>query len=348
MRGSLILALLYSQPWAMAPDYLSKCAAVLERWAAGVEAAPEVSAEIEAAQAARAARSGAAANVGGGIAVLPLYGIMSQRAPMVTSLSGGGGGTSTEAFSAALRAALADDAVSGIIIDINSPGGSVFGTEELAAELLKARSQKPVYGYVNSVCASAAYWVGAQCTQLFSTVGGDIGSIGVFVAHSDESQALAAKGVKTTFVSAGKFKTEGNPAAPLTEEALAHLQSKVDNYYSMFTRAVAKGRGVPIETVRSGYGEGRTISAQDALTAGMIDGVCTFDEVVTRMARAIKSNATGMRAENDTAGIAAETDQAPLAQSLVEPAAQAGAEDEQGNHAARTAARRRAVEIAGI
>jgi signal peptide peptidase SppA len=344
----MILALLYSQPWAMAPDYLAKCAAVLERWAVGTQAGPEVSAEIEAAQAARATRSSAAANVGGGIAVLPLYGIMSQRAPMVTSISGGGGGTSTDAFAAALRAALADDSVSGIIIDIDSPGGSVFGAGELAAELLKARSQKPIYGYVNSVCASAAYWVGSQCTQLFSTAGGDIGSIGVFLAHSDESEALAAKGVKTTFVSAGKFKTEGSSAAPLTDEALAHLQGKVDSYYSMFTKAVAKGRGVPIETVRNGYGEGRTISAQDALAAGMVDGVCTFDDVVSRMTRAIKSGVAGARAEVDAAEIVAQAAPDPVSAPTPDPAAQGDAGNTPADHAARTAARRRALQLAGI
>lgn len=337
MRGSYILSTLASQPWAMDQHYLATMAGVLRRWSAGQPATPEVMAEVEAAQAARASRAKAVANVGGGIAVLPLYGVMSQRASLVSELSGGGG-TSTENFTQALRAALADDSIGGIIIDIDSPGGSVFGTAELAAEIMGARGTKPIYGFVNSLCASAAYWTGSQCEQLFITPGGQAGSIGVYMQHVDESAALDAEGYKVSFISAGKYKVEGNSLGPLDEEALGFLQSQVNSYYQSFTSAVAKGRGAPIAQVRDGMGQGRCLLAPDALAAGMVDGIYTMGDVIAKMQRAIKSG-SGARADGISLPTAAEVidPAAPAAEQLSEPSA---------NLAARAAARRRALEIA--
>lgn len=341
MRGSLILSALASQPWAMDQNYLATMAGVLRRWSAGQPATPEVMAEVEAAQAARAARAKAVANVGGGIAVLPLYGIMSQRASMVSELSGGGG-TSTEAFTQALRAALADDSIGGIIIDIDSPGGSVFGTAELAAEVFAARGSKPIYGFVNSLCASAAYWTGSQCEQLFMTPGGQAGSIGVYMQHVDESAALDAEGYKVSFISAGKYKVEGNSLGPLDDEALGFLQSQVNAYYSSFTSAVAKGRAAPVASVREGMGQGRCLLATDALAAGMVDGICTMDDVISKMQKAIKS-AAGARADTAALPIDAES---PAPVEPVGEQAPVAASEPQVNHVARAAARRRALEIA--
>jgi len=340
MRGSLILSSLASQPWALDKNYLATMSAVLHRWAAGQPATPEAMAEVQAAQAARAARAKAVANVGSGIVVLPLYGVMSQRASMVDDISGSGG-TSTQAFSQSLRAALADDMVGGIILDIDSPGGSVFGTAELAAEIMNARGTKPIYGFVNSMCASAAYWTGSQCEQLFITPGGQAGSIGVYMQHVDESAALEQEGYKINFISAGKYKVEGNSLGPLDEEAQAFLQSQVDSYYQAFTSAVAKGRAAPVATVRDGMGQGRCLLAQDALSAGMVDGICTFDDVVSKMQKAIKS-AADTRAENGAPTVVAEE----VAPTVSDVAPESNDEAARAARSARIAARRRALEIA--
>ncbi|WP_052688250.1 S49 family peptidase [Xanthomonas sp. MUS 060] len=99
---------------------------------------------------------------------------------------------------AALRQALADDTVSQILIDIDSPGGSVYGVAELADQIQSARSIKPVVAVANSLAASAAYWIGCAAGELYVTPGGEVGSIGVWQAHFDYSQALAADGVTPT------------------------------------------------------------------------------------------------------------------------------------------------------
>jgi signal peptide peptidase SppA len=231
----------------------------------------------------------AAASTGSGIAVLPLYGVVTQRGNMVDDISGPGS-SSTQQFTSVLRQMLADDTVGQILIDIDSPGGSVYGVSELASEVVKARAQKPVIAVANSLAASAAYWIGCSASEFYVTPGGEVGSIGVWQAHFDYSKALEEDGVKPTLISAGKFKVEGNPYVPLDEQAQAFMQSRVDDYYNAFVEAVAMGRGVSINDVKTGMGEGRVLGADAALAQNMVDGIATFDDVLAKMQASVRSN----------------------------------------------------------
>ncbi len=278
-------------PWALMPERLNAMAAVLGRWSQNVPASDGELATVASDRAARdARRQGTAAQSAGGIAMLPLYGVVTQRGNMVEDVSGPGS-VSTQQFAAALRQLLADDTVGQILIDIDSPGDSVYGVAELADEIQSARAQKPVIAIANSLAASAAYWIGCSASQFYVTPGGEVGSIGVWQAHQDYSKALEESGVKTTLISAGKFKVEGNPYAPLDAEAHSFMQSRVDDYYAAFTKSVARGRGVPISQVREGMGQGRVLGADAALAQNMVDGIATFDEVIKKMRRATKQTA---------------------------------------------------------
>jgi capsid assembly protease len=216
----------------------------------------------------------------GAVAVLPLHGTIAHRMGMMSEISGG---TSTERFSGWLRAALADPQVKSIVIDIDSPGGTVQGVSELGDEIFKARQQKPIIAVANAQAASAAYWLAAQASEIVVTPSGEVGSIGVFAAHEDVSQAVEKEGVKISFISAGKFKTEANPYEPLSSEARDAMQAKVNEYYSQFTSAVARGRGIAKSQVESGFGEGRMVMAKDAVKQGMADRVATFDQTLSRL-----------------------------------------------------------------
>ena len=296
MNHQLLVAEYLATPWALMPERLNAVTAVIARWSGDARASDEVMRNIAADRNARdARRQSSVSNSGGGIAVLPLYGIVTQRGNMVDDVSGPGT-ASTQQFSNILRAALQDETVSQILIDIDSPGGSVYGVAELADEIVSARAKKPVVAIANSLAASAAYWIGCSASEFYVTPGGEVGSIGVWQAHQDYSKAMDEAGVKTTLISAGKFKVEGNPYAPLDEEAQGFMQSRVDDYYAAFTKAVAKGRGVPISQVRDGMGQGRVLGADAALASSMVDGIATFDDVVKKMRRdaraQIKPNAS--------------------------------------------------------
>lgn len=214
------------------------------------------------------------------LAVLPLTGTISHRMGMLSEASGG---ISTERFTQWLRAAAADPSVKAIVIDCDSPGGPVDGVPELGDEIARVNKIKTVIGVANSMAASAAYWLLSQCGELVVTPSGMVGSVGVFASHEDLSKRYDQLGVKVNLVSAGKFKTEGNPYEPLSDEARQALQGQVNDYYDLFTKAVARGRETDPNSVKTGFGEGRMLLAPQAVKAGMADRVATLDQTLQKL-----------------------------------------------------------------
>lgn len=270
-----IVNAVFNQPWAITSEMYGVICELVRSRALGFRLTTE---QIQERIGARHVRDGIAKN--GAVAVLPLYGVLAQRMNMMTEISGG---TSTEMFTKALRTVLKEPAISAIVIDVDSPGGSVFGIGELASEMLASRGTKPIIAVANSMAASAAYWIASQADELVVTPGGIVGSIGVLTAHEDMSKAEEMAGIKTTIVSAGKFKSEAASSAPLSAEARDALQSLVDDYYAAFVEAVAKGRGTSIAKVKGGFGQGRLVNAEDALAEGMVDRIATLDQTIARL-----------------------------------------------------------------
>lgn len=291
MKHAAWIAQALATPWAMQREVLTAHAGMLARKFSGAMAYEDGDIAAESVNAAAPGRSNV--NRTGSIAVVPLLGTVIQRAGMMEMC---GGGTSVQRFTAAFREAMSDETISQILIEIDSPGGSVYGVAELFSEIYSARAQKPVVAIANSLAASAAYWVGCAAGEFYVTPGGEVGSIGVWQAHEDWSAAMAEEGIKTTLISAGKYKVEGNPYEPLGEDAQAFMQSRVNDYYSAFTKAVAKGRGVAIDAVRNGMGQGRVLGADAALAEKMVDGIATMDEVIKKMSRSARTGRSALKA----------------------------------------------------
>ena len=294
MKRELLISEFLVTPWALMPERLTAFTNVLARWHTGAPRAMEDD-DIAESREVRAARRQAAQRAGGGaIAVIPLYGVITQRGNQVDDISGPGS-CSTQLFTNAFRESMADETVGSILIDIDSPGGSVYGVGELADEIHSARGKKNVVAIANSLAASAAYWIGCSANEFYVTPGGEVGSIGVWGAHEDWSKYFDEKGVKTTLISAGKYKTEGHPYGPLDAEAAAFMQSRIDEYYGAFTKGVARSRAVPIGQVRDGMGQGRCLGAAAALAEKMVDGIATFDQVLHNMAKQLQAQRAGGR-----------------------------------------------------
>lgn len=277
-------------PWAIIPEALDSILEILSLRAEGHVFTDE---EIQ-------ARIGASPppvrkNIGA-VAVLPVFGVIAHRMNLLTAMSGG---MSTEQLASAVRAAAADPAITAICLDVDSPGGSVFGVQELADEIFRARGTKPIMAVANATAASAAYWIASQADEMVITPSGQVGSIGVVAVHVDRSKQAELLGLKHTMISAGAHKTDGNDLAPLDEDTRAHMQRRVDQYYSAFVKAVARGRGVTAEDVRGGFGEGRVVAAADAMKARMVDGIRTMDDVLDRLASGARSISGGPRAALD-------------------------------------------------
>jgi signal peptide peptidase SppA len=184
----------------------------------------------------------------GDVMVLPLFGTISKRADLLTQISGG---TSIENFTKSFREAVANPGVKAIVINIDSPGGGVFGVAELADEIYNARGDKHIVAIANDMAASAAYWIGSAADEFVVTPSGLVGSIGVYTIHEDWSEAYKQAGISSTVIQAGKYKTEGIELMPLTEEARAEIQKSVDFYYDTFVASVAKGRGTTVAYVKN-------------------------------------------------------------------------------------------------
>jgi len=273
-------------PWALLP---SKLKAIIEMVSLRADGHRLTDEEVQARIGAGPARR--ETQMAGPVAVLPIYGVITPRADLFSEMSGG---TSVQRFQSAFRDAVDDKKVSAIVLDIDSPGGSTDMVPELAAEIRAARGSKPIIAVANTMAASAAYWLAAQADEVVVTPSGEVGSVGVFAAHTDISGAQEKAGVKTTLVSAGRYKVETNPFEPLSDEARAAIQERVDEFYGMFVADVAKGRGVPEAVVRDGFGQGRVVTAETALAEGMVDRIATYDDTVSRLM--VKPPETGRRA----------------------------------------------------
>lgn len=279
MKRQLLLAQFASQPWALTPDYLALMAGVLANWATNEPISAEITDKIETDKEARAERT-SQSNNRGAIAIIPVYGVLTQRPPQNIS---GTGATSTQNIANAVNDAADNPAIAQILMDFDGPGGSVYGLSEAADAIYSAAQKKTVIGIANSMAASATYWLASQCSELYCAPGGEVGSIGVYTAHQYLGEAMKKAGIDTTLISAGEFKTEGNPFEPLADEAKAAIQARVDDYYSMFLAAVARGRKSTVGTVKAAMGGGRMLGANDALAANMIDGIITFTDLLKKM-----------------------------------------------------------------
>ena len=264
MKYRHILSAFAAEPWAIMPEKLDALTDFLMFKADGGEfSSEELAARITKKQEAEIVQAD------GAVAIIPIYGVLAQRMNMFADISGG---TSYQMLGAQIRDAVASDAVKAIVLDIDSPGGAVPGTDELAAEMRALRGEKPIVAQVNSLAASAAYWIASAADEIVVTPSGRAGSIGVYTSHDDVSEYLKQQGVKRTYISAGQYKVEGNEAEPLGEDARKFIQERVDRSMERFVASVAEGRGVSKSRVRDGFGQGRVFFAEELLDRGMATG----------------------------------------------------------------------------
>lgn len=218
-----------------------------------------------------------------GVAILPLDGpLMKARSKF--------GGTSTVATRHLLRQALADDAVSAVMLRIESPGGHVSGTMELAEDVRAATGRKPVHAYIEDIGASAAYWVASQAERITSNAMADVGSIGVYAVLYDETAAAEMEGVKVVVVSSGPAKGAGVPGTPITEEIVAEVRASVDAVSEEFFGAVRKGRSLTPARLEAVTGGG-IWPAKEAERLGLLDAVERWEDALSAASRAGRDRA---------------------------------------------------------
>jgi signal peptide peptidase SppA len=199
------------------------------------------------------------------------------------------GGTNTLRSRRAIRKAVADEDVRAILLHIDSPGGTVAGTGELANDIRQANTQKPVYAHIEDTGASAAYWVASQARRVTATPTSQIGSIGTVAVVEDTSGAAKASGIEVHVVASGPYKGAFVDGAEVTEEHLDYLRELVRSMNGHFLRGVSKGRSMPIGEVRN-IADGQVHLAAEAQALGLIDAVSTLDEAIAYIRRDLRAS----------------------------------------------------------
>ncbi len=175
------------------------------------------------------------------------------------------GATSLDEVRSTVESAAADPAVTSIVLNIDSPGGTVRGTPEAADAIYEASKVKPVRAHTSGTMASAAYWLGSQATSISMTRSASVGSIGVMVPHIDQSKRAEMLGVKVELFTTGKFKAAGFPGTSLTESQRELIQERIDQVFGEFKSAVTRqGRKIPAEAM-----QGQTFYGPQAESLGL-------------------------------------------------------------------------------
>lgn len=176
-----------------------------------------------------------------------------------------------DAIRQAVLSALADPEVSAILLSIDSPGGVVQGTKELADFLAEAAASKPMAAYANGLCASAAFWIAAATGRILAPTTALVGSIGVIMCLEDYSGLYEKMGLRLEYIASGKFKAAGRSGKELTEEERAYFQDRLDRLHEIFKSDVRAHLG--LASAEKDWAEAQLMVADQAQPLGLVSGI---------------------------------------------------------------------------
>ena len=208
-----------------------------------------------------------------GVAVIPVRGYLTRRSYWR------GDRASYEWIGARLEEALGRYNVKAIVFEVDSGGGEVNGTEELASKIRAARGRKPITAYVLGQAASAAYWIASAASRVVVGRTSMVGSVGVIWSYIDWSKYDARIGIEEIAIVSSQSPDKA--LDPKTEHGRSRVQTTVDQLAGVFVGDVARNRGKSDEQVIADFGQGWVLVGAEAVSAGMADRVGTFDQAIS-------------------------------------------------------------------
>ena len=178
-----------------------------------------------------------------------------------------------------------DDSNKALLLHIDTPGGTVYETDELYLKIMeyKAYTNRPVYAAVENYAASGGYYVACAADAIYANRNATTGSIGVIMGEFlDLSELLDNIGVAVSYVATGPNKAMGNSYEPLTDEQRAIYQEICDESFDQFVGIIAEGRNMNEADVRV-LADGRVYTAKQAVANGLIDGIESFQTTLERL-----------------------------------------------------------------
>lgn len=266
MKYPRILARITSTPWAILPSAFDSIVRALSD-----DSSPVLNQEVP-------ANDGLQQEAVASIAIIPVAGIIAKH---LSSLEIACGGCSLDHLREHFDAAVAQPDITDIVLYIDSPGGVVAGTPELARHMRTAAKAagKRLHGFTDTLAASCAYWLASACDQIVCTPSATVGAIGVYMAVADLSKAREEAGVSVQLIKSGKFKDMGAGFRPLTEEEVAIFQSQVDALFALFKADIAAGRPGGVD---AGVFEGQCFVGSQSTGVGLVDEIVPDFETFIR------------------------------------------------------------------
>lgn len=213
-----------------------------------------------------------------GLGILDIFGVLAHR-----------GGIDAESsyilgyqdVARRFDAALNDASVHSILLNFDSPGGSVSGCFDLTDKIYEARGSKPIIAMASDSMTSAAYAMASAADEVVVSRTSNVGSIGVVMRHVDWSTFMKNEGAKVTYIFAGDHKVDGNPYEPLPENVRESFQQEINKVYDLFIETVARNRNMKTDDVRNT--QAQVYLGPEAVGMGLADSVSTPDKLISRL-----------------------------------------------------------------
>lgn len=272
-RFANILHAVYCEPWLIRPEMHARIAEILQQHITGAAHGPTGVATVfvETSQDEKdEAKRQPMMRMMDDVSVIEVSGVLGKRMDMMEKMSGG---VDVNDVMASLDSAMADKKVKGIIMAMDTPGGTIQGIPELAQAIYEASEKKPLVAFTDTMADSAGYWLASQAPYFVVSPSASVGSIGVYKPILDQSIRYAAAGLKQEVFKAGKFKGAGVPGTSLTDAQREMVQARVDQLHAQFKAAVRAGRGrqIPDDLM-----EGQEFFGSEAVLNGLADECGNF------------------------------------------------------------------------
>ncbi|XJZ26489.1 signal peptide peptidase SppA [Bacillota bacterium Lsc_1132] len=216
------------------------------------------------------------------IAILDVDGVIQDSGDAQSILQSSGYDHQT--FLKKLDYVMKDNAVKGIILRVNSPGGGVMESAEVHDKILqiKQKTKKPVYVSMGSMAASGGYYISTAANKIYASPETLTGSLGVIMESINYSELAKKYGVDFVTIKSGQYKDIMSPTRKMTPEEQQILQKMVNNSYEGFVKVISEGRGIPVDQVKK-IADGRVYDGRQAKELNLIDGFGYLDDVIAKM-----------------------------------------------------------------
>jgi signal peptide peptidase SppA len=330
IRDAAMLRYVTQESWALQETVADRFLEILTRHADGVKLTSEQIAAAIGSDDSEDRDPEPAYRESGSTAVVSVEGVIAKHAAMVNGISQPEG-SSCERIMADLQKARSNPRIQTVVIKLDTPGGTVAGISDAADMIYAMRSEKLMVAFADDMAASGGAWLASQCQEFFCNKAALVGSIGVIMVAVDRSAQADASGVKYHVIKSGAFKGTAGAPVKFSAEDFQEMQSRVDSLHAVFVGEVARGRGMDAQAVAA-FADGRCFTGQQAVDAGLCDGVCSFEELMQSInagtdrpsrSQGNRGAGTGVQTTQGDASMAKETTAAAGPQTTPDAAAQA-------------------------